>query len=57
MCFSSENRCLKYVYEQFRIKYGYEEDEEIVGVDGELYTELSPLLRDGRVARRVKLNF
>ena len=55
--FPSGNRCLKYIYKQFRIKYGYDEDEEIVGVDIELYTELSPVLRDGRAARRVKLNF
>lgn len=55
--FPSKNRCLKYVYKQFRIKYEYDEGEEIVGEDIELYTELSPILRDGGVARRLKLNF
>ncbi|CDQ41950.1 NUMOD4 domain-containing protein [Virgibacillus salexigens] len=55
--FPSKKRCLKYIYKQFRIKYGYHEDEAIVCVDIEPYTELSPISRDGRVARLFKLNF
>ncbi|PEJ29883.1 hypothetical protein CN689_21605 [Peribacillus butanolivorans] len=55
--FPSRNRCIKYVYKQFRIKYGYDEDENISDVDIEAYTELSPVSRDREWARRVKLNF
>jgi|SRR5690625_566399 len=55
--FPSENRCIDYIYNHFRDKYGYGKDEPLIGVDMELYTEISPLLRDDRVARRIKLNF
>ncbi|WP_079525691.1 NUMOD4 domain-containing protein [Halobacillus hunanensis] len=55
--FPSERRCLHYVYKHFRLEHGYDEGEEIVGDDIEIYRELSAVLRDGIVAKRVKLNF
>lgn len=57
--FPSEARCLRYIYKRFRIERGYSEYEPIVGDDWdmELYKELSPVSRDRRPARVLKLNF
>ena len=55
--FPSETRCIDYIYKHFRDKFGYGKDEPLIGVDVELYTEITPVSRNGRTARRIKLNF
>ncbi|CDQ39975.1 HNH endonuclease [Virgibacillus salexigens] len=54
--FPSRIRCIRYIANRFRIEHGYDEGEAIVE-DIEFYTELSPVSRDGRLARLFKLNF
>lgn len=54
--FPSRIRCIRYIYNRFRIEHGYDEGEAIVE-DIEFYTELSHVIRDGRVALRYKLSF
>jgi len=54
--FPSHSRCITYIFNRFRIEHGYNEGEAIVE-DIEFYTELSHVIRDGRVALRYKLSF
>lgn len=57
--FPSTRRCINYIFKHFREIHGYDEDEPLTEdqMDIELYTEVSPITRDGRVARCIKLNF
>ncbi|WP_273854046.1 NUMOD4 domain-containing protein [Guptibacillus spartinae] len=55
--FPSYKRCINYACNHYRFRHGYKEGEDISHVDMELYTDLPAVLRDGRVAKRIKLTF
>ncbi|MCP3033588.1 NUMOD4 motif-containing HNH endonuclease [Halobacillus sp. A1] len=54
--FPSNKRCIEYIFNRYRMQHGYYEGEPIFE-DIEFYEELSPVMRNGRAARRMKLNF